>query len=165
MSGDCCAVPRQPADAADDRCPANGALGVAVEFATVAAQTHGPLPEPQDFRTCRSKDCEVVYFGSRGTLIRTADLWVAPGFKADGSDLVCYCFRLTRGDLAEDLRTRGESTLFAWIKDRVAAGGCACGVRNPSGRCCLADVRKELAGCAPVAPRVLEANPGAEQPR
>ncbi len=155
MSGDCCAVSQEPAGAAGDRCPADGALGVAVNFTTVAAQLRGPIPEPQNFRVCRSKDCEVVYFGSRGTQFRATDLWVAPGFKEGGSDLVCYCFRLTRGDLADDLRTRGESTLFAWIKDRVAAGGCACEVRNPSGHCCLADVRKEIASLAPVAPAEL----------
>lgn len=155
MSGDCCAVSQEPAGAAGDRCPADGALGVAVNFTTVAAQLRGPIPEPQNFRVCRSKDCEVVYFGSRGTQFSATDLWVAPGFKEGGSDLVCYCFRLTRGDLADDLRTRGESTLFAWIKERVAEGGCACEVRNPSGHCCLADVRKEIASLAPVAPAEL----------
>lgn len=152
MGGDCCAAPAPGVTASVDLCPANGAVGALVSFATLAAQIRGELPEPQELRVCTSADCAVVYFGSHGAVLRIDDLWQAPGFKSGGSDLVCYCFRKTRGDLAKDLRRHGESRLFDWIKGRVADRGCACEIRNPTGRCCLADVRNEIDALRAAAP-------------
>lgn len=149
MTADCCAVTAAHDTPASGRCPLDGAAGSPVRLITVAAQVRCELPEPQEYRVCRSAGCPVVYFGSMGAVLRVEDLWVAPGFKEAGSDLVCYCFRKTRDDLADDLRENGESRLFGWIKDRVAAGGCACEVRNPTGRCCLSDVARELRAIDP----------------
>lgn len=160
MTTDCCAVPEASRSPSSDRCPLDGAPGSPVRLTTVAAQVRGALAEPQEYRVCKSAGCPVVYFGSMGAVSRVEDLWVAPGFKESGSDLVCYCFRKTRVDLADDLRENGESRLFPWIKDRVAAGGCACEVRNPTGRCCLSDVARELRAIDPQTPRTSEPRSG-----
>lgn len=57
--------------------------------------------------------------------------------KAGGSDLVCYCFAIT-GE-------RADAASFGYVRERVLAGGCACEVKNPSGKCCLPELREAVA--------------------
>ena len=62
--------------------------------------------------------------------------------------LVCYCFLHPRSEIESELRHDGISTLLDRIAAKVKAGECACEVRNPSGRCCLGEVRAEIARLA-----------------
>lgn len=142
MSEACCSVPAEPANAA--RCPASGYEGRQVDWTTVAALTRGPVPAKQGFRLCREPDCEVVYYGSAGTVLTMSDLTVQPGFK-DGSDgLVCYCFLHRKYEIASQLTKTGKTDVFDSIKREVEAGSCACEVRNPSGKCCLGEVQQAI---------------------
>ena len=50
---------------------------------------------------------------------------------------VCYCFGLTVGDV----RSAPEESV-ARITREIEARNCACEVRNPSGNCCLGEVRR-----------------------
>lgn len=150
MSTDCCAPDAEPSAQATDetechKCPIDGSVGSPVKLTTVAAQVRAVLPDAQSFRLCRQPDCDVVYFGSRGAVFRILDLWVAPGFKHGGSGVLCYCFQLRRSDLAAESNQAGESSSLRRLRQRVASGACACEVRNPSGRCCLADIKRALA--------------------
>ena len=79
-------------------------------------------------------------------LLGTSDLRVIPGFKGSPSqnDLVCYCFLYRRQDIEDELRADGDTTIFERISAEVKAGNCACEVRNPSGDCCLGDVKKAI---------------------
>lgn len=142
MSQSCCSVPA--AGEAIWRCPASGFEGQPVDWTTVAALTAGRVPPQQSFRLCRDAACELVYYGSTGTVLTVNDLTVQPGFK-DGSDgLVCYCFLHREADIAHQLRETGETDIFESIKAEVRAGSCACEVRNPSGKCCLGEVQQTI---------------------
>ncbi len=142
MSESCCSVPATGGDGAS--CPASGIGGKQVDWTTVAALTAGPVPAKQEFRLCREPGCEVVYYGSAGTVLTMTDLNVQPGFK-DGSDgLVCYCFLHRKSEIARQLGETGETDVFDSIKSEVQAGNCACEVRNPSGKCCLGEVQQVI---------------------
>ena len=93
---------------------------------------------------CRDPECEVVYYGSAGTVLRAADLNVQPGFKKGTDGLVCYCFLHREADIARELAERGTTGVFDSIKGEVQAGNCACEVRNPSGKCCLGEVQETI---------------------
>ena len=150
MSEACCSVTRTDDGAA--KCPASAFPGKPVHWTTVAALTHGRVPTKQEFRLCRDAECEIVYYGSDGTILTGNDLNVQPGFKAGSDELVCYCFLHRKADIERQLRETGDTDIFELIKKEVQAANCACEVRNPSGRCCLGEVqqairslRKELA--------------------
>ena len=142
MSESCCSIPAVEGDAA--RCPASGFEGKPVDWTTVAALTIGPVPPRQDFRLCRDPECEVVYYGSAGAVLRTGDLNVQPGFKTAGDGLVCYCFLHCEADIARELAERGTTGIFDSIEREVQTGNCACEVRNPSGKCCLGEVQDTI---------------------
>ena len=55
--------------------------------------------------------------------------------------LICYCFGFGEREIEEELRCTGRSTVADRIAAEIRAGRCDCGALNPSGRCCLGDVR------------------------
>ena len=123
-------------------CPASRHPGQPVAWRTVAALAQGPLPPRQDFWLCGDPGCEVVYFGAAGARVTLPEMRVRPGFKR-GGELLCYCFLILRADLEAEIAATGATTVPERIAARVKAGGCACEVRNPSGKCCLAEVRAQ----------------------
>jgi hypothetical protein len=53
---------------------------------------------------------------------------------------LCYCFDLSEADV----RARaagGSEPISTVVERRMKDPGCACATENPSGRCCLADIR------------------------
>lgn len=117
-------------------CPVSGSPGEPVAWRTVAALTVGPIPPRQDYWLCRDPQCELVYFGASGVRVSLSELRVRPGFKS-GGDLLCYCFLFRRSELATASAISLPDQIAALVKDV----GCACEVRNPSGACCLREVR------------------------
>lgn len=142
MSESCCSVPAADSDAS--LCPASGFAGKPVDWTTVAALANGRVPSRQAFRLCRDAECDVVYYGSAGAVLTVSDLNVRPGFKSGTDGLVCYCFLHRKDDIARQLSESGETTIFDSIESEVQAGNCACEVRNPSGKCCLGEVRETI---------------------
>ena len=142
MSEACCSS--APADPARSSCPASGFEGKPVDWTTVAALAKGRVPPKQEFRLCRDAECDVVYYGSAGTVLSASELNVQPGFMSGRNGLVCYCFLHTRADIARQLDETGKTDIFESIKSEVQAGNCACEVRNPSGKCCLGEVRETI---------------------
>lgn len=142
MSESCCSV--SPADTGGSLCPASGFEGKPVDWTTVTALAAGPVPPKQELRLCRDTACEVVYYGSAGAVLTVSDLTVRPGFKNGPDGLVCYCFLHRKSDIARQLRETGETDVFDSIKSEVQAGNCACEVRNPTGKCCLGEVRQAI---------------------
>lgn len=129
----------------ESRCPVSGGPGQPVGWKTVAALVTGPVPSRQAFWLCREPGCQVVYFtGDGGDLLAVDDLRVLPGFKA-GGDLLCYCFLVGRSDLEREVATFGSSRAADSIAAAVKAGNCACDLRNPSGKCCLPEIRRAAA--------------------
>jgi hypothetical protein len=144
VSGDCCALTGEECSAEQASCPACGCRSQFVEKNIVAALVVSALPARQAFWLCRNRDCEVAYFGNAGARFRVADLRFLPAFKSESPEaLVCYCFLHTRMEIDAELRQSGISTLLDRIAVRVKARECACAVRNPSGQCCLGEVREE----------------------
>lgn len=121
-------------------CPVDGSPGRAVRHLTVAALTRLSVPPLQQLWLCTSPECDVVYFGDAGALLRRGDVRVVPSFKTGAEDLLCYCFEHRRRDLARDIEATGATPVLASITAQVRAGDCACAVRNPTGKCCLPEV-------------------------
>lgn len=143
MSGDCCA-PAEDRSANVQSCPACGCRGQSVESSTVAALVAGPVPARQTLWLCRDRDCAVVYFGDAGARVLVSGLRFLTALKSESPEaLVCYCFLHARSEIESELQHGGTSTLVDRIAVKVRAGECACEVRNPSGRCCLGEVRAE----------------------
>lgn len=58
------------------------------------------------------------------------------------NDILCYCFGYGPDHLRADLRRNGASTILEGITAELRAGNCDCERLNPSGRCCLGEVRR-----------------------
>jgi hypothetical protein len=97
----------------------------------------------EHYRYCSTPDCPVVYYGDDGVVLHQADVRVRVNAKDPGPDVpLCYCFGHTRRSIANAIATRGNPTASAVIAREIKAGHCACEVKNPSGRCCLGEVRR-----------------------
>lgn len=89
---------------------------------------------------CGNPACAVVYFGDDGSVIPQTELHMPDAKQATADALVCHCFGVTVSDT--QCNPTARDFVFAQTRDRQ----CACEVRNPSGRCCLADLAKVGAG-------------------
>src|SRR5687767_10589344 len=93
-----------------------------------------------DHRFCPTPQCPVVYFG-RDEAFEREDILVDVFQKErPGDRLVCYCFRESEGDIRREIQQTGRSSAADRITELVAAGRCACEVRNPQGSCCLGNI-------------------------
>lgn len=128
----------------EGKCPACGSPGKPVAWQTVAALTVGRVPSNQRYWLCEDSGCQVVYFGAEGPPIAVDDATPTPGFKAVSDGLVCYCFLDRIGDLERDVREGDPTRTLDAITAEVKARNCACEVRNPTGKCCLGAIRREL---------------------
>jgi len=138
----CCA--RSDAELRAARCPQSGSTGQAVGLQTLKALlTERALArlEPGDYRFCGDAGCDVVYFNAAGSQFDTQDLRVPVCQKRPtGSRVVCYCFGESEAAIRAEIESRGRSLAVERIREHIAAGRCACELRNPRGTCCLADV-------------------------
>jgi hypothetical protein len=130
-------------------CPANGAASKRVPALTVRSLLRKlPLAMPDtQYYFCDSPDCDVVYFAfdPQAPRFRLQDLTVRVGVKETTDPIaVCYCFGFTRQDIQEEIRVTSQSTIAERIAAEVEAGRCACEIKNPSGKCCLGDVRRTV---------------------
>jgi hypothetical protein len=145
--GACCRLPEHRPDLWDagDRCPDCGVTGRTVGAGTVrrhvAPQVQRAVIAAQ-YRFCRTDDCRVVYYGpQRSEVLELEDVATDIGCKTMSvTELVCYCFTHAAPAITADALAHGRSRVRAAIAAEVRAGNCACEVRNPSGRCCLAEV-------------------------
>lgn len=127
-------------------CPQCGAVGGEVERETVGAMATLAVPAPLlahgMYRYCATDTCPVVYYGLGGAVLERQHVRVPVNTKDPRADVpLCYCFGHTRRSIAEEIAATGTSSAFAAITREIKAGHCACEVKNPSGRCCLGDVR------------------------
>ena len=149
---DCCAVNAKTGAApAVMACPVNGARSKRVDLLTVRSLVRQlPLGMPNTaYYFCEAAGCDVVYFAfdAQAPMFRRADLLVRVGSKETADPIpVCYCFGFTREDIEREVVKTGSSTVAEQIKREVNAGNCACEVKNPSGKCCLADIMVTIKG-------------------
>lgn len=98
-----------------------------------------------DARFCTTKHCDVVYYSADGRLAEKDDAAIRIGAKeTDDPVPLCYCFGFTRADVYRDVADSGTSMVPERIEAEVRADRCSCRTRNPSGRCCLGEVRSAV---------------------
>ncbi len=136
---------RQLHPATPGRCPGSGSRGKRVDGATVKAMLALSLREIRDvpYLFCRDADCPVVYFSADGEQVFTTDQLrerVYQKSRCDDQVFVCYCFRHTQASIRAELTATNRSTVVEGINAGIAAGQCACDIRNPQGACCLGNV-------------------------
>lgn len=140
---DCCSVPAQPT-AGLDLCPISRTRGTPVDVLTVKALlTETALRRVNNVahRFCADPSCDVVYFDAAGATFGKNDLRVPIWQKEPfGDRTMCYCFGVSEATIGAELHATGRSEATDWVRAHIAAGRCACEVRNPRGVCCLGDV-------------------------
>lgn len=156
----CCGSPDLVIATAAPLCPQSGTKGQAVDLLTVKALlcdsalrtvAEGP------YRFCADPSCAVVYFNGAGQVFTTTDLRV-PVWQKEPSNhrMICYCFNENESSLAQEFAQTGRCDASVRIRRHIAAGRCACEVRNPRGVCCLGDVMKAVARLQAECAMVLE---------
>ena len=84
--------------------------------------------------------CEIVYFTSSDTFT-VHDVRVPIWQKESvGARIVCYCFGENEADIRREIVEQGASLAVERVREHIAAGRCACELRNPRGVCCLGDL-------------------------
>lgn len=145
----CCGSPDRVPAAVMARCPQSGAKGVAVDLLTVKALLCESALRAVDegpYRFCADPTCAVVYFDDEGHVFNTADLRVPVWQKQPfGARRICYCFDENEASMAREFAETGRCDASLRVRNHIAAGRCACEVRNPRGACCLGDVMKTVA--------------------
>jgi hypothetical protein len=100
----------------------------------------------QTYGVCQTRSCPVMYFSSdHAQFWKVSDIRTTVGFKQAEDEPphpVCYCFGYTEEKIAGEIDENGESTVVDWITERVQADECACEYKNPTGQCCLGNVRR-----------------------
>ncbi len=141
---DCCRVPTSK-EPTVNLCPGSGTRGKAVELETVKALlTESALRRLNNSAHwfCSDADCDIVYFDAEGAAYMKVDLrvpiWQKEPFGRRG---ICYCFGENEADIRAEIESLGRSRAVERVRDHIAAGRCACEVRNPRGACCLGDVK------------------------
>jgi hypothetical protein len=96
------------------------------------------------FYYCKTPSCEVIYF--RDTEIFTQkDMSLVVGLKKDADPAtVCYCFDWNKEEITKEIKENAISVALEDIKYKMDTQGCECEILNPSGSCCLGDVRKAI---------------------
>lgn len=140
---DCCRVPA-PQRADVELCPVSRTKGEPVELLTIKALLTEPALRRLNtvaHRFCPDPSCEVVYFDAEGASYVKDDLRVPVWQKEPfGERTVCYCFGESEATICAEMQTTGRSEATERVRAHIAAGRCACEVRNPRGACCLGDV-------------------------
>lgn len=144
---DCCNPLGEPKRQEDRlRCPHCGREGQPVDRTTVQAllkpEALGMVNGGQ-YAFCETPDCPVVYYAADGPAFEKHHVRVRVGLKETEDPVtVCYCFGVTERMIREDIQRTGRSSASARIRLEVKEGHCRCEVENPSGRCCLGEVRQ-----------------------
>lgn len=127
-------------------CRACGAKGKTVPLETVKVMAVVSLRclRSQPYRFCRTSHCPVVYFSIDGMHVLTIDQVRERVYQKEPNEKdvpVCYCFHYSVGDVQNATLAEQES-IIADIRAGIAAGQCACELRNPQGSCCLGNVSR-----------------------
>lgn len=147
---ECCSVPpSQSTDTDPAICRECGQKGRPVLTKTIEHMLFDELKadlQTADYVFCTTPTCEVVYFSNEPQQeFRKPDVRVRVGIKEKEDPIpVCYCFDYTRERIFREIRETGESTALPYIASKVKAGQCRCETENPSGRCCLGEVKKTV---------------------
>ena len=145
------------------RCPESDSPGSAVDVQTVKAlltETALQRLTSSDYRFCPDAACDVVYFAVDGMRFTTADVRVPVWHKLPfGSRPVCYCFGESEASMRSEIESDGRSAAVERVRAHIAAGRCACELRNPRGACCLGDLIAAVKRVESTTPRRTRSSP------
>ena len=130
-------------------CPVSGTPGKEVDLQTVKAllREH-PLRRVSALQHhfCPEPTCAVVYFDEAGAVYLKDDIRVAVWQKEpSGCRMICYCFDENEAEMLAECEQAGATAAADRVRAHIAAGRCACEVRNPRGACCLGDILAAVA--------------------
>jgi len=135
---DCCSASSTVGNAPKRyRCPINGKEYPAVSTTTILHHIKQPWSwneKQQGYYFCDDPECDVVYFGQDSSIINSSALRTPVGIKQRSKiSTVCYCFGITKSDAISNPHVK------EFVIKKTKEHSCACGIRNPSGKCCLKD--------------------------
>jgi hypothetical protein len=100
----------------------------------------GQIESDAIYKFCKNPNCDVVYFSSLKSIFFKHNLKEKVTIKDDDLDVkTCYCFNVTRGDIANEISATGNCGVIEIIKVKMKDPGCFCETSNPQGGCCLAN--------------------------
>lgn len=133
---------------AESACPRCGAVGRVVGDETILSilkPGHADQLLAVERRFCRTPSCAVLYYGADRRVVEKDAASLRVGLKETEDPIpLCYCFEFTRAHVRREVAETGDCTIPDRIDAEIRAGRCACERKNPSGACCLGDVRKAV---------------------
>ncbi|MDC8447500.1 MAG: hypothetical protein LV473_03985 [Nitrospira sp.] len=144
---DCCQVPvERQKYRSQHLCRQCGSEGQPVDRNTIdallKAESLSQVTGSQ-YMFCETPHCPVVYYAEDGSQFRKEQIRVRVGLKETEDPIpLCYCFGVTKRMIREEIERAGRSMAATRIRAEVKAGNCRCEVENPSGRCCLGEIRQ-----------------------
>lgn len=130
-------------------CPVSATPGKEVDLQTVKAllREHSLRRiSKHQHHFCSDPDCEVVYFDEAGGVYLKDDVRMAVWQKEpSGRRMICYCFDESEAGMLTECELVGTTAAAERVRAHIAAGRCACEVRNPRGACCLGDILAAIA--------------------
>src|SRR5687768_9601618 len=135
------AFTREP-DSDDVLCPRCGAMGAAVDRATIEALVK---PEVLDRLApsasyCTTPVCEVVYFDAFERVITTDEL-VRPVYPKDPDAPICPCFGATTDAIEQDV-AEGTVSRTRQLVEQAKSPAARCQVMSVTGHSCAAEVQR-----------------------
>ncbi len=95
--------------------------------------------EEEQHYYCTNIDCAIAYFTGPGITTNKTDLRAHDQIR---QGWLCYCFEISTSAYKKALMAGGEEPIKSFVIEQTKHGTCACEIRNPSGRCCLADFKR-----------------------
>jgi len=135
----CCSASTSSKQERQD-CPACGTSCLPVSYQTMIH--HVQYPENQhimgEYAFCANPICDVVYFSSLNTIAK--DKVRVLGHHQDA--MLCYCFDITQSNYQWSLEHGTSESIKQFVMQQTTSKLCACNIKNPSGRCCLAHFKR-----------------------
>jgi len=57
---------------------------------------------------------------------------------------ICYCFNWTKEKISNEINESNKTKAIEDISEKMNSIGCNCENNNPSGKCCLKDIKKAV---------------------
>ncbi len=125
--------------------PGTPVSGITVE-SLVREKRRSLLASPEGFSFCHTPVCAVVYFNNGADeYIEKEEVKVRIGIKETEDPVpLCYCFGWTQKKIDDEIARTGKSLVVEDITNKIKTIGCDCQRNNPSGMCCLKNVKNYI---------------------
>jgi len=131
-------------------CPNCGQPGSSVEQITpqhtLRLELRGDIALSARYYFCETPECNHIYFSEDGKQrFSSAQLINRVTCKDPSPDTpLCYCFKITKGDVLKEYQVSGESSVITQIEGKMADKPCFCDKSNPRGLCCTTEIKSWL---------------------